>query len=148
MARLLRRFRSLSLPWKVGLAASGIYWSIHLIGLTLSGAFARMSPMIPGLWTFYVGLFTGVCFGAATVAGKRVVDWISRPNLNPGPHAALIGRHGTMGWTDASGLRVRLDGLDWPGRLPPFMPAPLPGSRVRVEAVADGILVVRPDPSA
>lgn len=70
----------MSLPWKVGLAACAISWSIHLVGMTLRGDVARLSPMILGLRTFELGLFTGALRGLAAAAGRRVVDWMSRAN--------------------------------------------------------------------
>lgn len=79
-----------------------------------------------------------------TPKGERI-----RPHLRPAApkpeHRPFIGRRAQVTAVTEWGLLVSLDGVEGPARLPPFTPPPAPGSVVIVEAVADDMLIVRPE---
>lgn len=56
-----------------------------------------------------------------------------------GRSAIALGFHGREG-------RVRVGDSDWAARVPTDVPEPIPGTRLRVEAVDGTVLIVRPEP--
>jgi len=132
-----------------------------LAGLVVLG----LELLAPGVFLMWIGLAavaTGVVVLAtdigfalsvvtfAVFAGFSV--WLGlhlrRPprRLNT-QTAGLAGRQATaLDFAGRSG-RVRLGDSDWAARVPPDVPIPTPGTRLRVEGVDGTVLIVRPDPS-
>jgi membrane protein implicated in regulation of membrane protease activity len=113
---------------------------IFIVGFTLEGFTAGlMAALLLPVLLVMVGF---VPFH--TPKGERI-----RPGFRPAPprpeHAPYIGRRAQVTAVTGWGLLVSLDGVEGPARLPPFTPPPPPGSVVIVEAVADNMLVVRPE---
>ena len=78
---------------------------------------------------------------AALAAGSR--PWRRQRIANAGSNG-LIGRHATALVFDGRDGRVRLGDTDWPARVPPDVPPPDPGARMRVEKVDGTVVIVRP----
>jgi membrane protein implicated in regulation of membrane protease activity len=84
----------------------------------------------------------GVLTAAALVAGLRQ----RRPHRIPHTEReGLIGRPATALVFDGRDGRVRLGDTDWPARVPPDVPPPDPGARMRVEKVDGTVVIVRPE---
>ncbi len=59
--------------------------------------------------------------------------------------AGLAGRTATALSFSGQEGRVRVGDSDWAARVPPDVPEPISGSRLRVEGVDGTVLIVRPD---
>jgi len=68
-----------------------------------------------------------------------------RPATLNTQQAGLAGRTATaLSFSGREG-RVRLGDSDWAARVPPDVPEPVTGARLRVEAVDGTVLIVRPE---
>ena len=113
-----------------------------LPGLAVLFALAVVAPflLIPlVLAGFFVFWWTGWW-----IAFDRWVAWQRQPHLAQELDATLIGRSAVFMSGGNGEVWAELDGTVWPARLPPFEPAPSPGTTGVVVNVADGMLVVRP----
>jgi membrane protein implicated in regulation of membrane protease activity len=110
------------------------------IGLAACGT-GLLILLVPMGFAWHVVAFT--LFAAAFLAvGLR----LRRPprTLNT-QTAGLAGRTATALAFDGRNGRVRLGDRDWAARVPPDVPPPSPGSRLRVDGVDGTVLIVRPD---
>ncbi|MGE0224366.1 MAG: NfeD family protein [Acetobacteraceae bacterium] len=136
----------------------GIVWIFA--GLVMLG----LEVVLPGAFLMWIGiaavgtgigiLLTDIGFAAAVVTFAVLAAlsvWVGlhlrRPprRLNT-QSAGLAGREAiSIGFTGRTG-RVRVGDSDWSARVPPDVPIPEPGTRLRVEGVDGTVLIVRPDP--
>ena len=100
--------------------------------MTLAFHFAFEAQVV----TFGVLAAAALAVGLALRRPKQIVH-TEREGLVGRPATALV-FHGRDG-------RVRLGDSDWAARVPPDIPPPDPGARLRVARVDGTILIVRPD---
>ena len=123
------------------------WWFLALGGQAVFGTPRGYDPLTLAMFNVFAGVFGGLTWLVSTLlfdGWLKVHRWRSRRNPPTGRQSAFIGRQGHVTWPDAHGIRVQLDGADWPARLPPFTDAPSAGTPVTVEGVANGVLIVRP----
>lgn len=99
-----------------------------------------------GGWPGTVAGLVWMSLGIGSVyAYYHLMRGMGRQDPRSGPFGHLVGHEAVVIEQVEAGVWVRLDGQEWPARLPPFVPAPPPGSLVRVEAWDGTVLVVRPE---
>jgi inner membrane protein len=87
-----------------------------------------------------------IAFGILTAVALAVALRLPRGHrLVKTEQEGLIGRPVTALVFDGRDGRVRLGDTDWPARVPPGVPPPDPGARLRVEKVDGTVVIVRPD---
>ena len=121
----------------VEMLAPGVF--MMWIGLAACGA---------GLVTLSAGIgfeLQVVTFGVFTAISLTVGLRLRRPptRLNT-QQAGLAGRAATALVFQGREGRVRLGDSDWAARVPPDVPPPEPGTRLRVDGVDGTVLIVRP----
>jgi membrane protein implicated in regulation of membrane protease activity len=87
-----------------------------------------------------------IAFGVLAAAALGVGLRLRRPKqIVHTEKAGLVGRPATALVFHGRDGRVRLGDSDWAARVPPDIPPPDPGARLRVARVDGTILIVRPD---
>ena len=87
-----------------------------------------------------------VSFGILTIFALAIALYLRRPRqVIDAETEGLIGRPATALVFRGRDGKVRLDGADWPARVPADIRPPDPGARLRVAQVHGTVLIVRPD---
>jgi membrane protein implicated in regulation of membrane protease activity len=132
LAGLLMLFGELLLPgifllW-IGLATIATGLLVMLLGPTFGTTVVMFNVLL------LVGVGLGIKFRPKT-RGHPAVNMAN---------SGLVGRAGVVIAASPTGLRVRIGDSDWPARLPRDVESTAEGASIRVEAVDNMTLVVRP----
>ena len=119
--------------------------------------------LLPGVFMLYLGLAACAASALTWLLGFNFVAQVvtfallsgitlTTGLLNRGSRAAASVTHDSFIGQPATALvfegrdgRVRLGDTDWPARVPPDVPPPDPGARMRVEKVDGTVVIVRPE---
>lgn len=115
---------------------------VFLMWLGLAACGTGLVTLVGGIGFELQVLTVAVLTAISLSMGLRLRHQQTRLNTQ---QAGLAGRAATALVFHGRDGRVRVGDSDWAARVPPDVPPPEPGTRLRVEGVDGTVLVVRPE---